>query len=49
LSVYVIKASIDDPKIGLATIFGGALPFVLLTLAVTILLMVFPGISLMLL
>jgi C4-dicarboxylate transporter DctM subunit len=46
LSVYVIKASLDDPAIGLATIFRGALPFVLITLAVTILLMAFPSISL---
>lgn len=49
LSVYVIKASMDDPRISLATIFGGALPFVLITLAVTILLMVFPQLSLALL
>ncbi len=49
LSVYVIKASLDDPRIGLATIFGGALPFVLITLAVTVALMAFPAISLALL
>jgi len=49
LSVYVIKASMDDPRITLATIFGGALPFVLITLAVTVLLMAFPQISLVLL
>ena len=49
LSVYVIKASIDDPRIGLGTIFAGALPFVLITLTVTILLMAFPAISLALL
>ena len=49
LSVYVIKASIDDPRIGLGTIFAGALPFVLITLAVTIVLMAFPAISLALL
>jgi C4-dicarboxylate transporter DctM subunit len=49
LSVYVIKASMDDPKISLATIFAGALPFVLITLSVTILLMAFPQISLALL
>jgi TRAP-type C4-dicarboxylate transport system permease large subunit len=49
LSVYVIKASMDDPAIGLATIFRGALPFVLITLTVTILLMAFPQISLVLL
>lgn len=49
LSVYVIKASLDDPGISLATIFRGALPFVLITLAVTLLLMVFPQLSLALL
>jgi C4-dicarboxylate transporter DctM subunit len=49
LSVYVIKASMDDPRISLATIFGGALPFVLITLATTIVLMIFPKLSLALL
>ena len=49
LSVFVIKASMNDPRISLATIFRGAFPFVLITLAVTILLMVFPKISLALL
>jgi TRAP-type C4-dicarboxylate transport system permease large subunit len=49
LSVYVIKASMDDPTMSLATIFRGALPFVLITLAVTILLMAYPQISLALL
>jgi tripartite ATP-independent transporter DctM subunit len=49
LSVYVIKASLDDATMSLATIFRGALPFVLITLAVTILLMAFPQISLVLL
>lgn len=49
LSVYVIKSSIDDPNITLGTIFSGALPFVLITLAVTILLMAFPQLSLALL
>ncbi|HVY66221.1 MAG TPA: TRAP transporter large permease subunit [Gammaproteobacteria bacterium] len=49
LSVFVIKASMNDPRISLATIFRGALPFVLITLAVTVLLMVFPQISLALL
>jgi tripartite ATP-independent transporter DctM subunit len=46
LSVYVIKASMDDASLSLATIFRGAFPFVLITLAVTILLMAFPEISL---
>jgi tripartite ATP-independent transporter DctM subunit len=49
LSVYVIKASLDDPQVSLATIFGGSFPFVLITLAVTLLLMAFPQLSLALL
>ena len=49
LSVYVIKASVDDKRISLGTIFAGAFPFVLITLAVTIVLMAFPQISLLLL
>jgi tripartite ATP-independent transporter DctM subunit len=49
LSVYVIKASMNDPTMTLATIFRGAFPFVLITLAVTLLLMAFPQISLALL
>jgi tripartite ATP-independent transporter DctM subunit len=49
LSVYVIKASMDDPRVSLGTIFGGAFPFVLITLAVTLLLMAFPQLSLALL
>ena len=49
LSVYVIKASMNDPTMTLATIFRGALPFVLITLLVTLLLMAFPQISLVLL
>jgi len=46
LSVFVIKSSLDDQSISLGTIFAGALPFVLITLAVTILLMTFPQLSL---
>ena len=46
LSVYVIQSTLDDSRIGLGTIFSGAFPFVLITLAVTILLMVFPSLSL---
>ena len=49
LSVYVIKASMGDPTLSLATIFRGAFPFVLITLAVTLLLIAFPQISLVLL
>jgi tripartite ATP-independent transporter DctM subunit len=49
LSVYVIKASMNDPTMTLATIFRGTFPFVLITLAVTLLLMAFPQLSLALL
>lgn len=49
LSVYVIKSSLDDPEISLGTIFAGAFPFVIITFAVTVLLMAFPALSLMLL
>jgi tripartite ATP-independent transporter DctM subunit len=48
LSVYVIKASMADSRISLGTIFAGAFPFVLITLAVAIVLMAFPQLSLML-
>ena len=47
LSVYVIKSSLDDERISLGAIFAGAFPFVLITLAVTVLLMAFPALSLM--
>ncbi|HMB72987.1 MAG TPA: TRAP transporter large permease subunit [Gammaproteobacteria bacterium] len=49
LSVYVIKSSLDDDSITLGTIFHGAFPFVLITLAVTIALMIWPELSLVLL
>ena len=49
LSVYVIKSSLDDDEITLGTIFSGAFPFVLITLAVTILLMAVPQLTLALL
>lgn len=49
LSVYVIKSSLDDDRISLGTIFAGAFPFVLITLAITILLMAFPQLTLFLL
>ena len=45
LSVYVIKSSLDDQSISLGAIFAGAFPFVLITLAVTILLMIFPQLT----
>ncbi len=46
LSVYVIQSTLADDRITLGTIFSGAFPFVLITLAVTILLMAVPSLSL---
>jgi tripartite ATP-independent transporter DctM subunit len=46
LSVYVIHSTLDDERITLGTIFAGAFPFVLITLAVTLLLMAYPPLSL---
>ena len=45
LSVYVIKSSLDDQTISLGTIFAGSFPFVLITFAVTVLVMTFPQIT----
>ena len=47
LSVYVIKSSLNDPDISLGAIFAGSFPFVVITFVVTVLLMVFPGLSLL--
>jgi tripartite ATP-independent transporter DctM subunit len=47
LSVYVIKSSLDDQSISLGTIFAGAFPFVLITFAVTVLVMAFPELTAM--
>ncbi|MDX1563261.1 MAG: TRAP transporter large permease subunit, partial [Gammaproteobacteria bacterium] len=47
LSVYVIKSSLDDTSISLGTIFAGAFPFVLITTAVTILVMAYPQLTAM--
>jgi len=49
LSVYVIKSSLDDQSITLGEIFAGSFPFVLIMIAVTIVLMTFPSLSLILL
>lgn len=45
ISVYVIKATLDDPAITLADIFKGAAPFALIMLAVLALVIVFPVIA----
>ena len=48
LSVYVIKASLDDDRLTLNDIFAGAFPFVVIMIAITILLIVFPGLTFLL-
>jgi len=45
ISVYVIKATLDDPTITLAEIFKGAAPFALIMLVVLALIIVFPVIA----
>jgi len=49
LSVYVIKSTLDDPRIALSDIFYGAAPFALIMLVVLIAIVVWPGLSLALL
>ena len=46
ISCYVIKTTLDDDSISLYDIFAGAFPFAVLMLMVLILLIAFPGISL---
>ncbi len=45
LSVYVIKATLDDPNISLGDIFRGAAPFALIMLLVLALVLVFPSLA----
>ncbi len=45
ISVYVIKATLDDPTISLGDIFRGAAPFALIMLIVLALVLAFPGIA----
>jgi len=49
LSVYVIKSTLDDPRISLNDIFKGAAPFAVVMLLVLILIIFVPGIALVLL
>ncbi len=49
ISCFVIKATIDDPSVTLNDVFMGALPFAAVMLAVLVLLIAFPQISLALL
>lgn len=48
ISCYVIKSTLNDDRISLYDIFAGAFPFAVIMLLVLILLIAFPGISLVL-
>jgi TRAP-type C4-dicarboxylate transport system permease large subunit len=49
LSAYVVKSSLNDPRISLGDVFRGTGPFTLIMVGVLLLLMAFPQISLVLL
>jgi len=49
LSVYVIKSTLNDPRVGLGEIFRGTMPFTAIMFAVLLLLIFFPRLSLVLL
>ena len=49
LSAYVVKSSLNDPRITLGDIFRGTGPFTLIMVGVLLLLMAFPSLSLVLL
>jgi len=49
LSVYVIKSTLNDPRVGLGDIFRGTAPFTLIMFCVLLLLIAFPKLSLVLL
>jgi C4-dicarboxylate transporter DctM subunit len=49
LSVYVVKSTLNDPRVSLGEIFKGSAPFVVMMVLVLALLVAFPQLSLMLL
>jgi len=49
LSVYVIKSTLNDPRVGLGDIFRGTAPFTVIMFFVLLLLIAFPQLSLVLL
>jgi C4-dicarboxylate transporter, DctM subunit len=49
LSVYVVKSTLNDPRVSLGEIFKGSFPFVIMMMFVLALLVAFPQLSLMLL
>tara|TARA_B100000315_G_C14591569_1_gene596109 strand:- start:140 stop:2005 length:1866 start_codon:yes stop_codon:yes gene_type:complete len=46
IACYVVRSTLNDPRISLKDIFAGAFPFVVIMLLVTIILIIFPSISL---
>ena len=46
LSVYVVKSTLDDASVKLAEIFSGTMPFVLATLTLVLILILFPSLAL---
>lgn len=46
ISIFTVKSTLNDPKVSVESIFGGALPFVGVMLAVLLLVAVFPRLSL---
>lgn len=46
IAVYVVRSTIDDKRVTLNSIFAGAFPFVVIMLLVSILLIIFPQLSL---
>lgn len=45
VSVYTVKAALNDPAITIRDIFAGSFPFVLMMVAVLVVLVLFPGLS----
>ena len=45
ISCFVVKSSLNDPRVSLREIFAGALPFVGIMILVTLVLIVFPGLT----
>jgi TRAP-type C4-dicarboxylate transport system permease large subunit len=48
MSVYAVKATLADESVGLADIFAGSFPFVIMMMVVLILVCIFPWLALVL-
>jgi TRAP-type C4-dicarboxylate transport system permease large subunit len=48
IAAYVVKSTLDDQSITLNDVFAGAFPYVLIMIAVLVLVVIFPQISLFL-